>query len=380
MSHLNAIDDLDLEIAIIGMSGRFPGAKNIDEFWQNLRDGIESISFFSEQELESLGINSTLLKAPNYVRAKAVLEDVDLFDASFFGFAPREANIMDPQQRLFLECAWEALEDAGYGSGTNAGSVGVFAGASLNTYLLLNPSLNLESTPSSFQTLTSNDKDFLATRVSYKLNLKGPSITIQSACSTSLVAVHLACQSLLNGECDMALAGGVSIYFPQKVGYLHQEEMIFSPDGHCRAFDAKAQGTIKGDGLGIVVLKRLVDALADGDNIYAVIKGSAINNDGSLKVGYTAPSEDGQAQVIKDALAIARVTPDTITYVEAHGTGTALGDPIEVAALTQAFRASTEAKGFCAFAKRARCALASVKTNIGHLDVAAGVAGLIRAC
>ncbi|MEH2211070.1 non-ribosomal peptide synthetase/type I polyketide synthase [Nostoc sp.] len=370
MSHLNAIDDLDLEIAIIGMSGRFPGAKNIDEFWQNLQDGVESISFFSEQELESLGINSTLLKAANYVRAKAVLEDVDLFDASFFGFAPREANIMDPQQRLFLECAWEALEDAGYSSGTDAGSVGVFAGASLNTYLLLNPSLNLESTPSSFQTLISNDKDFLATRVSYKLNLNGPSITIQSACSTSLVAVHLACQSLLNGECDMALAGGVSIYFPQKVGYLHQEEMIFSPDGHCRAFDAKAQGTIKGDGLGIVVLKRLVDALADGDNIYAVIKGSAINNDGSLKVGYTAPSEDGQAQVIKDALTIARVMPDMIAYVEAHGTGTTLGDPIEVAALTQAFRASTEAKGFCA--------IGSVKTNIGHLDVAAGVAGLIK--
>ncbi|GAB1543386.1 hypothetical protein NUACC21_60600 [Scytonema sp. NUACC21] len=373
MSHLNTIDnndELDLEIAIVGLSGRFPGAKSIDEFWQNLQNGVESISFFSDRELRSSGINSALLSNPNYVKAKGVLQDVDLFDASFFSISPREANIMDPQHRLFLECAWEALEDAGYNPATYEGSVGVYAGAGLNTYLLFNLSPNPELTAGSFQNLISNDKDFLATRVSYKLNLKGPSVTIQSGCSTSLVAVHLACQSLLNGECDMALAGGVSIYLPEKAGYLYQEEMIFSPDGHCRAFDAKARGTLKGDGLGIVVLKRLVDAQADGDNIYAVIKGSAINNDGSLKVGYTAPSEQGQAQVIEDALTIARVTSDTVAYVETHGTGTALGDPIEIAALTQAFRASTEAKGFCA--------IGSVKTNIGHLDVAAGVAGLIK--
>ena len=365
-------DDLDLDIAIIGMSGRFPGANNIDDFWQNLQDGVESISFFSDQELESSGINSALLREPNYVKAKAVLDDIDLFDASFFDISPREAKIMEPQQRLFLECAWEALENAGYAPGTYEGSIGVYAGSGLNTYLLFNlsSSLNIESTRDRFQTFISNDKDFLATRVSYKLNLTGPSLTIQTACSTSLVAVHLACQSLLNGECDMSLAGGVSIFVPEKVGYLHQEGMILSPDGHCRAFDAEAQGTLKGDGLGIVVLKRLVDALADGDSIYAVIKGSAINNDGSLKVGYTAPSENGQAQVIKDALAMARVTAESITYVEAHGTGTPLGDPIEIAALTQAFRASTEAKGFCA--------IGSLKTNIGHLDTAAGVAGLIK--
>jgi amino acid adenylation domain-containing protein len=365
-------DDLDLDIAIIGMSGRFPGANNIDEFWHNLQDGVESISFFSDQELEASGISSALLREPNYVKAKAVLDDIDLFDASFFDISPREAKIMEPQQRLFLECAWEALENAGYAPGSYEGSVGVYAGAGLNTYLLFNlsSSLNQELTRDSFQTFISNDKDFLATRVSYKLNLTGPSLTIQTACSTSLVAVHLACQSLLNGECDMSLAGGVSIFVPQKAGYLHQEWMILSPDGHCRAFDAEAQGTLKGDGLGIVVLKRLVDALADGDSIYAVIKGSAINNDGSLKVGYTAPSENGQAQVIKDALTMARVTPESITYVEAHGTGTPLGDPIEIAALTQAFRASTERKGFCA--------IGSLKTNIGHLDTAAGVAGLIK--
>ena len=365
-------NDIDFDIAIIGMSGRLPGANNIEEFWQNLQDGVESISFFSDRELESSGINSALLREPNYVKAKGVLNDIDLFDASFFDISPREAKIMEPQQRLFLECAWEALENAGYAPGTYEGSVGVYAGAGLNTYLLFNlsSSVNIKSTGDSFQTFISNDKDFLATRVSYKLNLRGPSLTIQTACSTSLVAVHLACQSLLNGDCDMSLAGGVSIFVPEKAGYLYQEGMILSPDGHCRAFDAQAQGTLKGDGLGIVVLKRLVKALADGDSIYAVIKGSAINNDGSLKVGYTAPSENGQAEVIKDALAMARVTPESITYVEAHGTGTPLGDPIEIAALTQAFRASTEAKGFCA--------IGSLKTNIGHLDTAAGVAGLIK--
>lgn len=360
------------EIAIIGMAGRFPGAKSIDEFWHNLRDGVESISFFTDEDLVSSGIDPSVLKDPNYVKAKAVLEDIELFDASFFGFNPREAEIADPQHRLFLECAWKALEDAGYDSETYKGRIGVYGGVSLSTYLLFNiyPSHDLIKSAHVFQISIGNDKDFLPTQVSYKLNLKGPSINVQTACSTSLVAVHLAYQSLLNGESDIALAGGVSIKVPHKAGYLYQEGGIHSPDGHCRAFDAKAQGTVSGNGVGIVVLKRLEDALADGDYIHAVIKGSAINNDGSLKIGYTAPSVDGQTEVIAEAQAMAEVEPDTITYLEAHGTGTVLGDPIEIAALTQAFRASTDKKGFCA--------IGSVKTNIGHLDMAAGVVGLIK--
>src|SRR6266568_180576 len=360
-----------LEIAIIGMVGRFPGAKNIDEFWQNLQQGVESVSFFSEEELESSGVASTLLNDHHYVKAGAILNDVELFDAAFFGFNPREAEVMDPQQRLFLECAWEALESAGYDSETYEGLVGVYAGAGMNTYLFnLYANSAVRESVAGFQAMISNDKDFLSSRVSYKLNLEGPSIVVQTACSTSLVAVHLACQSLLSGECDMALAGGVSIQIPQKAGHLSQEGWIFSPDGHCRAFDARAQGTVRGSGIGVVVLKRLADALAAGDSIHAVIKGSAINNDGSLKVGYTAPRIEGQARVIKVAQDVAEIEPETISYVEAHGTGTELGDPIEIAALTRAFRASTEKQGFCA--------IGSVKTNIGHLDAASGVAGLIK--
>jgi len=359
-------------IAIVGIACRFPGARNIEQFWQNLRDGVESISFFSEQELKSSGVSPAVLNNPNYVKAGAVLEGIELFDASFFGFTPREAEIMDPQHRLFLECAWEALENAGYDSETFERSIGVYAGASMNTYLLNNLYSNRDLIESvgSFQTTIGNDKDFLTTRVSYKLNLKGPSLTIQTACSTSLVAVHQACQSLLNYECDMALAGGVTVQSPQKKGYLYQDGMILSPDGHCRAFDARAQGTVVGNGVGIVVLKRLADALKDGDSIHAVIRGSAINNDGSLKVGYTAPGVEGQAEVIAMAQAVAGVEAETISYIEAHGTGTSLGDPIEIAALTEAFRASTSKNGFCA--------IGSVKTNIGHADAAAGVAGLIK--
>jgi len=361
-----------LDIAIIGMAGRFPEAKNLDEFWQNLRDGIESISFFTDEELEAAGVYPAEFKDPHYVGAGGVLENVDLFDASFFGFYPREAALMDPQHRLFLESAWEALENAGYDPESYEGLIGVYAGVSMNTYLLFNLFSNLGVTGSAdiYPLTIGNDKDFLPTRVSYKLNLRGPSVNIQTACSTSLVATHLACQSLLNYQCDMALAGGVAIRLPQKRGYLYQEGGIASPDGHCRAFDARAQGTIGGNGVAIVVLKRLADALADGDYIRAVIKGSAINNDGSLKVGYTAPSVDGQADVIAMAQAIAGIDPETINYIEAHGTGTSLGDPIEIAALTQVFRASTQAKGFCA--------IGSVKTNIGHLDAAAGVASLIK--
>lgn len=357
------------EIAIIGMAGRFPGAENIEEFWQNLHDGVESISVFTDEELISTGIDPAVLSDPHYLRAGAVLEDIEFFDASFFDFNPREAEITDPQHRLFLECAWSALENAGYDS-QRCDRIGVYAGASLNNYLSFDLSRDRIGSVTCFQTLIGNDKDFLTTRVSYKLNLKGPSVTVQTACSTSLVATNLACQSLLNYQCDMALAGGVSIRVPQKAGYLYQEGGILSPDGHCHAFDAKAQGTIIGNGVGIVVLKRLTDAITDGNCIHAVIKGSAINNDGSGKVGYTAPSVNGQVEAIAEALFVAGVEPETVNYIEAHGTGTALGDPIEITALSKVFRASTEKKGFCA--------IGSVKTNIGHLDAAAGVTGLIK--
>jgi acyl transferase domain-containing protein/acyl carrier protein len=360
------------DIAIIGMAGRFPGARNITEFWNNLRNGIESISFFTDQELLDSGVDIALINDPDYVRARGVLDGIELFDASFFGLSPREAEITDPQHRLFLECAWEALDNAGYTSDSYVRPIGVFAGAAVNAYLLANVlrRLDLVEALGTYQTIIANEKDYLATRTSYKLNLNGPSLTVQTACSTSLVAVHLACQSLLNEECDTALAGGVSITTPQKIGRIYNEGGISSPDGHCRAFDAKARGTIGGSGLGIVVLKRLACALADGDHIRAIIKGSAVNNDGAFKVGYTAPSVEGQAKVISLAQAVSGVHPETISYVEGHGTGTSLGDPIEVAALTEAFRALTDKKQFCA--------LGSVKTNIGHLDAAAGVAGLIK--
>jgi acyl transferase domain-containing protein/acyl carrier protein len=372
MTILEAYDDGVEPIAIVGISGRFPGAKNIDQFWQNLRDGVESISFFSDDEVLASGVAPDLLAKPNYIKAFGFLPDVELFDAAFFGFHAREAETMDPQHRIFLECAWEAIESAGYNPETYEGQIGVFSGASLNSYWLKNLALNQElpNLVSDFQILLGNDKDFVPTRVSYKLNLKGPSINVSTACSTSLVAVQMACQSLLNYQSDMALAGGIAIRIPQKIGYLYQEGMILSPDGHCRAFDARSQGTVGGSGVGIVVLKRLSDAIADGDFIYALIRGAAINNDGALKVGYTAPSVEGQAAVISEAQAIAGIDPQTISYIEAHGTGTELGDPIEIAALTTAFRASTDQKGFCA--------IGSLKTNVGHLDTAAGVAGLIK--
>jgi acyl transferase domain-containing protein len=371
MGHSDIFDHFGA-IAVIGMAGRFPGAKNIGEFWMNLRDSVESIAFFSEQELMTFGIDPTELNAPQYVKASAVLEDIEWFDASFFDITPRDAELTDPQHRIFLECAWESLENAGYAPDRYRGRIGIYAGSGMNTYLLFNlfANRNLFKSTGLFNIAIGNEKDSLTTRVSYKLGLKGPSVSVNSMCSTSLVAVHLACQSLLNGECDMALAGGVRIVVPQKVGYLYQEGGIGSPDGHCRAFDSDAKGTVDGSGVGIVVLKRLTDAITDGDTISAVIRGSAINNDGSLKVGYTAPSMHAQAEVITEALEVAGVEPETITYVEAHGTGTPLGDPIEIAALTQAFQRKTTKKCFCA--------LGSVKTNIGHLDAAAGVTGLIK--
>ncbi len=358
------------EIAIIGMSGRFPDAPVLEAFWQNLRNGVESVTFFSDDELLSSGIDTAILNKPNYVKAGAVLSDIEDFDALFFDVNPKEAEITDPQHRLFLECAWEAIENAGYEVGTDEFSIGVYAGVGVNTYLLNNlyPNRDLKNMVNTYQLMIGNDKDFLPTRVSYKLNLKGPSINVQTACSTSLVAVHLACQGLLNGECDLAMAGGVSVHVPHKSGYWYQEGMIHSPDGHCRAFDAKAQGTVGGNGVGIVVLKRLDNAIADGDSIHAIIKGSAINNDGAMKVGYTAPSVSGQAAVISEALAFADIESETISYVETHGTGTKLGDPIEIAALTKVFPTTTEK----------RCAIGSLKTNIGHTGAAAGVAGLIK--
>jgi len=371
----STLDDINEQsIAIIGMSGRFPGAKNTDEFWQNLKNGVESIKFFSDQELIDAGIDPAILKDSSYVKAKGVLDNVAEFDAEFFGFSPKEAEITDPQQRLFLECAWEALENAGYDPKTYAGLIGVYGGvANINTYLLKNINVNQELSENigHFKIGISNSSDFVCTRVSYKLNLRGPSVSIQTACSTSLVAVVMGYQSLLDYQCDMVLAGAACISLPQKSGYFYQEGMIMSPDGHCRAFDADALGTIDGNGVGIVVLKRLTDALDDGDTIHAVIRGAAINNDGALKVGYTAPSVAGQTRVIAEALTLAEVSPETISYVETHGTGTPLGDPIEIAALTQAFRAKTDKKGYCA--------ISCVKTNIGHLDAASGVSGLIKA-
>ncbi|MEH2112706.1 MAG: beta-ketoacyl synthase N-terminal-like domain-containing protein [Nostoc sp.] len=358
----------NLDIAIVGISGRFPSANNIDAFWYNLQNGVESISFLSNHELVDLNIEEEILNDPNYVKAAPILDNIEYFDARFFGYSPKEAEIIDPQHRLFMESAWEALENAGYDPETYNGLIGVYAGVSTNSYFFNNIYENIDLL--NISNKYSLNKDFLATNISYKLNLKGPSVGIQTYCSTSLVAIHLACKSLLDEECDIALAGGVTVLVPQKSGYFYEEDGILSPDGHCRAFDAKAQGTVFGSGLGIVVLKRLKDAIADRDYIHAVIKGSAINNDGSLKVSYTAPSVNGQAEVIVEALANAGINADDISYIETHGTGTSAGDPIEIAALTKAFRAFTQRNGFCA--------IGSVKPNIGHLDTAAGVASLIK--
>ena len=371
MTRSDSVDPLD-GVAIIGVACRFPGAKDATEFWRNLRDGVESISFFSDQELVAEGISLAVLAEPGYVKAGAVLEGIKLFDAGFFGYSPREAELIDPQQRLFLECAWTALEASGYSPETYSGQIGIYAGSRVNEYLLKNlyPDGERFGLKNRAKPLALGDDDYLASRVSYKLNLWGPSLKIQAACSTSLVAIHLACQALLNGECDMAMAGGVALRVPEKTGYFYEEGGVVSPDGHCRSFDASANGTVFGSGVGIVVLKRLADAVKDGDNIDAVIKGSAINNDGALKIGFTAPSAEGQAQVIAEALDIAGVDPETVTYIEAHGTATSLGDPIEIAALTQAFRAGTRKKIFCA--------IGSVKSNIGHASAAAGVAGIIK--
>jgi phthiocerol/phenolphthiocerol synthesis type-I polyketide synthase E len=360
------------DVAVIGIAGRFPKAGTVQEFWRNLCDGVESISFYSDEELLSFGFDQGVVQDPNFVKAASAIENFDKFDASFFGYSPREAELLDPQHRIFLECAWEALESAGCDPDRYPGLIGVYAGSSLSSYLLY----NLLADPSvlasndTFPVMVSNDKDFLTTRASYELNLRGPSITVQTGCSTSLVAVHLAWEGLLSYQCDVALAGGISVQVPRRRGYHYQQGGALSPDGHCRAFDAMGQGTVFGSGAGIVVLKRLNDAIKDGNTIHAVIRGSAVNNDGRAKIGYTAPGVEGQATAIRMAQEVAGISADSITMIEAHGTATPLGDPIEVAALTRAFRATTDRMGYCA--------IGSVKTNVGHLDAAAGIMGLIK--
>ncbi|MDC8759687.1 type I polyketide synthase [Janthinobacterium fluminis] len=375
MNHPTQHDETSgVEIAIVGLTGRFPGAADVDAFWRNIRDGVESVSVFSDEELRGRGVGAGMLADPGYVKAGVVLDGMEQFDAGFFGYSPRDAEQLDPQQRVFLETAWHALEHAGYAGAAAPGLTGVYAGSGSNLYLMRNllPGVDWHGSDiaSLLGLMNGNDQGSLATRVAYKLDLRGPAVSVQTACSTSLVAVHLACRSLLNYETDLALAGGVWLNLLQDAGYRYQPGAILSPDGHCRAFDAAAAGTVIGSGAGVVVLKRLAEALHDGDTIHAVIKGSALNNDGALKMAYSAPSVDGQADVIQAAQAMAGVPADSIGYVEAHGTGTTLGDPVEIAALTQAFRAGTQRRGYCA--------IGSVKTNIGHLDAAAGVAGLIK--
>ncbi len=362
------------DIAVVGLAVRLPDAPTLGDFWRNLVRGHESVRTFTDAELLAEGVPPQLLRDPRYVKAGVVLEGMDQFDPEFFGFSPKEAAIMDPQHRHFLECVWEALEDSTHVPGRFPGPIGVFAGCGMGSYFTFNVLRNrklLDEVGLFLLRHTGNDKDFLATRVSYCLDLRGPSINIQTACSTSLVAIHYAAQSLLSGECDMAVAGGVTFEIPHRRGYVYHEGEVLSPDGHCRAFDHRSRGTVFGSGATVVVLRRLADALQDGDHVYAVVKGSSVNNDGARKVGYLAPSVDGQAAAMAEAMALAGVDPDDISYVECHGTGTEIGDPIEVSALTQAFAGSK---------RRQYCGLGSVKTNIGHLDTAAGAASFIKAC
>ncbi len=361
------------DIAIVGMSARFPGCSDVEEFWRALRDGVECIKTYSDEELVRAGVGRAVLDNPTYVKSGGDLDLMEYFDAGFFGFSPKDAGIMDPQHRNFYECSWEAFENAGHTPRQFEGAIGVFAGCGPNIYFMRNIMTNPDLVRSvGFFLLrhTGNDRDFLPTGISYKLNLQGPSVAVQTACSTSLVAAHMACQSLLSGECDMALAGGVTINIPHRHGYFYRENEVHSPDGHCRAFDARSAGTVITSGVGVVLLRRLDEALADGDTVHAVIRGSAINNDGARKVGYLAPSVDGHAAVVAEALALAGLSANDISYLETHGTGTSVGDPIEIAALTEAFRRGTDRKQFCP--------IGSVKASIGHTDTAAGVASLIK--
>jgi amino acid adenylation domain-containing protein len=370
MSELMRNNDLTgYEVAVIGMACRFPGAASVDEFWENLKNGKECICFFSEEELVESGVSTGLLENPNFIKAKAMLEGVNYFDASFFNYTLREAGDMDPQLRILLESGWDALEDAGWNPDNYDGSIGFYVGAGTHLYWIARMLGRVNNPSEDFGALAVNDSSSFSTQVSYRLNLKGPAVSLQTACSTSLVAIHLACQALLSGECDMAMAGGVTVRLPVKSGYLYQEGMVMSSDGHCRAFDAAASGTVGGEGVGLVVLKPAENALRDRDHIYALVKGSAVNNDGNRRVGYSAPSVKGQTEVIRMARQAADVEADSITYIETHGTGTILGDPVELRALSQAF--DTEKTQFCR--------IGSVKSNVGHLDAAAGVAGFIKA-
>lgn len=358
-------------IAVIGMSGRFPEAESVDALWENLLSGKECIRHFTKEELEESGIPLKELEAEGYVMAKGMIDAPNAFDNAFFDYTAREAMIMDPQSRIFLEEAWKAIEDSGNIVSRFKGRISVYAGSGMNTYLLRALQKGLATQYDDFEIMLGSDKDLLSTRVSYKLNLTGPSLSVQSTCSTSLVAVHLACQGLLSGDCDMALAGGVSVSYPQKQGYQYRKGMIFSESGHCRPFEAHSDGTIFSDGVGVVILKRLEDAIRDKDGIYGVIRGTAVNNDGNNKVGFTAPSPVGQAQVIRDCLLLADVPVESIQYVEAHGTATEIGDLLEIQAISQVYGELSSRQGFCA--------LGSIKSNVGHLNTASGVAGLIKA-
>lgn len=358
-------------IAIIGLGGRFPSAGTIDTFWMKISKGHELIRELSDEELLEKGVSPELLKNDLYVKRSPDMGNIDGFDASFFGYTPREAELMDPQQRIFLECAWQLLETTGYLNQADHFRIGVSAGSSLSSYLLNNiiPALGIENAAEDVRVRTGNDKDFLATRVAYKCNLKGPAISINTACSTSLVAIWKACEEIRAGNAELMLAGGISVTTPEGLGYLYQEGGIAAPDGVCRPFDENGRGTIGGNGCGILMLKKLSQAMEDGDPIHAVILGGAVNNDGSEKIGFTAPSVTGQKEVIEQALNDAGITPDTVGLIEAHGTGTTLGDPIELQALHEAYGNQTDQPLY----------LGSVKANIGHLDAAAGVAGVIKA-
>ncbi|WP_050515057.1 type I polyketide synthase [Streptomyces rimosus] len=360
------------DVAVIGMAGRFPGAPDLDAFWANLRDGVESVTALSEDDLLAEGIGRELFERDDYVRVASLLDGHDLFDARFFGFSAREATLLDPQQRLFLECSWHALEDAALDP-ASVRRGGIFAGANMPAYWMSNllGGRRIVLDADVFEQQIHNDKDYLATRTAHRLGFTGPAVSVQTACSTSLVAVHEGIKSLLVDECDVVLAGGVCVRVPQRAGYLAERGMVHSPDGHCRPFDARGAGTVFGNGVGVVVLKRLADALADGDRVLAVVKGSAVNNDGTDKVGFTAPGVAGQERVVREALRAAGVPARSVTAVEAHGTATPIGDPIEIKALTRAFRDTTDASGFCS--------VGSVKGNIGHLESAAGIAGFIKA-
>lgn len=361
-----------IDIAVIGLSCRFPGADNVETFWSNLVQGVESISRFSKEELRAEGCSEELLENPQYVNARGILNDLDKFDANFFGLNPRDARITDPQHKLFMESVWQALESAGYVPEKTKDIIGIYASMADSSYLKNNLYNNNEFLQNVdwFQTRIATSITTLSTQVSYRLNLTGPSINVATACSSALVAISTACQELIDYNCDIAIAGAVAIYVPQKSGYLYQEGGIESPDGHCRAYDANANGTVFSNGIGVTILKRLEDAVRDGDFIYGVIKGWNVNNDGGDKVGFTAPSVNGQAKCIAGALAFADVTPDSIQYIEGHGTGTTLGDAVELMSLAKVFGAQTSNKQFCA--------IGSVKTNIGHTDIAAGMASFIK--